>query len=84
MSLTPEQSHFLGNLRLQLIGLSKRLEQDVDEDVAYYVLFWLQQALNHLPLPPANTVWDLGHTKHRNETVSGTKPLETPEPQKMF
>jgi len=82
MSLAPEQSHFLGNLRLQLIGLSKRLGQDVNEDVAYYVLFWLQQDLNHLPWPAANT--DLGHTKHRNETVTGTKPLETPEPQKLF
>lgn len=46
MSLTPEQSHFLGNLRLQLIDLSRRLEQDVNEDVADYVLFRLQQALN--------------------------------------
>ena len=48
MSLTPEQLHFLGNLRLQLIDLSRRLEQDVNEDVADYVLFRLQQALNHL------------------------------------
>lgn len=48
MSLTPEQSHFLSNLHLQLIDLSRRLEQDVNEDVADYVLFRLQQALNHL------------------------------------
>ena len=48
MSLTPEQLHLLGNLRLQLIDLSRRLEQDVNEDVADYVLFRLQQALNHL------------------------------------
>ena len=45
MSLTPEQSHFLQNLRLHLIDLSRRLEQDVNEDVADYVLlFRLQQA----------------------------------------
>lgn len=48
MSLTPEQSHFMHNLHLHLIDLSKRLEQDVDEDVADYVLFRLQQASNHL------------------------------------
>ena len=48
MSLTPEQSHFLQNLRLHLIDLSRRLEQDVNEDVADYVLFRLQQASNHL------------------------------------
>ena len=33
MSLTPEQSHFLQNLRLHLIDLSRRLEQDFNEDV---------------------------------------------------
>ena len=43
MSLTPEQSHFLQNLRLHLIDLSRRLEPDVNEDVADYV-FRLQQA----------------------------------------
>ena len=49
MNLTPEQSHFLQNLRLHLIDLSRRLEQDVNEDVTDYVLFRLQQAsLNHL------------------------------------
>ena len=48
MNLTPEQSHFLQNLRLHLIDLSRRLEQDVNEDVADYVLFRLQQASNHL------------------------------------
>ena len=48
MSFTPEQSHFLQNLRLHLIDLSRRLEQDVNEDVADYVLFLLQQASNHL------------------------------------
>ena len=48
MSFTPEQSHFLKNLRVHLIDLSRRLEQDVNEDVADYVLFLLQQASNHL------------------------------------
>ena len=48
MSFTPKQSHFLQNLRLHLIDLSRRLEQDVNEDVADYVLFLLQQASNHL------------------------------------
>ena len=48
MNLTPEQSHFLQNLRVHLIDLSRRLEQDVNEDVADYVLFRLQQASNHL------------------------------------
>ena len=48
MSLTPEQSDFLQNLCLHLIDLSRRLEQDVNEDVADYVLFPLQQASNHL------------------------------------
>ena len=33
MNLAPEQSHFLQNLRLHLIDLSRRLEQDVNEDV---------------------------------------------------
>lgn len=54
MSLTPEQSQFLQNLRLHLIDLSRRLEQDVNEDVADYVLFRLQQASNHLSRPAAN------------------------------
>ena len=48
MTLTPEQSHFLQNLRLHLIDLLRRLNQDVNEDVADYVLFRLQQASNHL------------------------------------
>ena len=43
MSLTPEQSHFLQNLRQHLIDLSRRLEQDVNED---YELVWLQQTSN--------------------------------------
>ena len=42
MSLTPEQSHFLQNL----IDLSRRLEQDVNENVAEYELFRLQQTSN--------------------------------------
>ena len=46
MSLTPEQSHFLQNLRLHLIDLSRRLEQDVNENVADYELFRLQQTSN--------------------------------------
>ena len=46
MSFTPDQLHFLQNLRLHLIDLSRRLEQDVNEDVADYVLFRLQQASN--------------------------------------
>jgi len=48
MILTPEQSHFLENLRLHLIDLSRRLEQDVNEDVTDNVLFRLQQSSNHL------------------------------------
>ena len=46
MSLTPEQSHFLQNLRLHLIDLSRRLEQDVNENVADYELFRLQLTSN--------------------------------------
>ena len=46
MSLTPEQSHFLQNLRLHLIDLSRRLEQDFNENVADYELFRLQQTSN--------------------------------------
>ena len=46
MSLTPEQSHFLQNLRLHLIDLSRRLEHDVNENVADYELFRLQQTSN--------------------------------------
>ena len=61
MSLTPEQSHFLGNLRLQLIDLSRRLEQDVNEDVADYVLFRLQQALNHLSRLAASVDGEVFH-----------------------
>ena len=56
MSLTPEQSHFLQNLRVHLIDLSRRLEQDVNEDVADYVLFRLQQASNHLSRLAASAV----------------------------
>ena len=46
MSLTPEQSHLLQNLRLHLIDLSRRLEQDVNENVADYELFRLQLTSN--------------------------------------
>ena len=59
MSLTPERSHFLQNLRLHLIDLSRRLEQDVNEDVAEYVVFRLQQASNHLSRLAANVDLDV-------------------------
>lgn len=48
MSLSLEQSQFLQTLRLHLIDLSRRLEQDVSEDVADYVLFRLEQVSHHL------------------------------------
>ena len=41
MSLTPEQSHFLQNLRLHLIDLSRRLEQDVNEDGFFFFFFFM-------------------------------------------
>ena len=43
MSSTAEQAVFLVNLRLHLIDLSRRLEQDSSDDVADYVLYRLQQ-----------------------------------------
>ena len=39
---------FLVNLRLHLIDLSRRLEQDSSDDVADYVLYRLQQVARHL------------------------------------
>ena len=40
-------SVFVFETTLHLIDLSRRLEQDVNEDAADYVLFRLQQASNH-------------------------------------
>ena len=48
MSCTVEQTEFLDNLRLHLIDLSRRLEQDSGDDVADYVLYRLQQVARHL------------------------------------
>ena len=48
MSCTAEQTHFLENLRLHLIDLSRRLEQDSGDNVADYVLYRLQQVARHL------------------------------------
>ena len=48
MSCTAEQTHFLENLRLHLIDLSRKLEQDSGDDVANYVLYRLQQVARHL------------------------------------
>ena len=48
MSCTVEQTEFLENLRLHLIDLSRRLEQDSGDDVADYVLYRLQQVARHL------------------------------------
>jgi len=45
---TLEQSQFLDNIRLVLLDLSRRLQQDISEDVADYVLFRLQQLSRHL------------------------------------
>ena len=39
---------FLQNLRLHLIDLSRRLEQDPSDDVADDVLYRLQQVASHL------------------------------------
>ena len=48
MSSTAEQVVFLVNLRLHLIDLSRRLEQDSSDDVADYVLYRLQQVARTL------------------------------------
>ena len=48
MSSTVEQRDFLQNLRLHLIDLSRRLEQDSSDDVVDYVLYRLQQVARHL------------------------------------
>ena len=48
MSSTAEQTDFLVNLRLHLIDLSRRLEQDSSDAVADYVLYRLQQVARHL------------------------------------
>ena len=45
---TASQAEFLQNLRLNLIDLSRRLEQDRSDDVTDYVLYRLQQVASHL------------------------------------
>ena len=45
---------FSVNLRLHLIDLSRRLEQDSSDDVADYVLYRLQQVARHLSRIAAN------------------------------
>ena len=47
MSCTAKETHFLENLRVHLIDLSRRLEQDSGDDVADYVLYRLQQVARH-------------------------------------
>ena len=49
MSCTAEQTHFLEDLRLHLIDLFRRLEQDSGDDVADYVLYRLQQVALKTP-----------------------------------
>lgn len=46
--LRAEQQQFLDDLRLVVLDLSRRLQQDISEDVADYVLFRLQQISRHL------------------------------------
>ena len=48
MSCIAEQTHFLENLRLHLIDLSRRLEEDSGDNVVDYVLYRLQQVARHL------------------------------------
>ena len=46
--LRPEQSQFLTDVRQILLDLSRRLHQDVGDDVVDYALFRLQQLSRHL------------------------------------
>ena len=46
--LRPEQSQFLTDVRQILLDLSRRLQQDVGDDVVDYALFRLQQLSRHL------------------------------------
>ena len=46
--LRSEQSQFLTDVRQVLLDLSRRLQQDVGDDVADYALFRLQQLSRHL------------------------------------
>ena len=50
---------FLQNIRLVVLDLSRRLEQDVSEDVADYVFFRIQQLSRHLSrLAFVNNLYD--------------------------
>ena len=46
--LRPEQSQFLTDVRQILLDLSRRLHQDVGDNVVDYALFQLQQLSRHL------------------------------------
>ena len=46
--LSPERSQFLTDVRQVLLDLSRRLQQDVGDDVVDYALFRLQQLSRHL------------------------------------
>ena len=63
---TALREEFLQNLRLHLIDLSRRLEQDPSDDVADYVLYRLQQVASHLSRiagsAPGNVFEDVKHS----------------------
>ena len=63
---TALQEEFLQSLRLHLIDLSRRLEQDPSDDVADYVLYRLQQVASHLSRiagsVPGNVFADVQHS----------------------
>ena len=63
---TAFQEEFLQSLRLHLLDLSRRLEQDPSDDVADYVLYRLQQVASHLSRiagsVPGNVFADVQHS----------------------
>ena len=63
---TALREEFLQNLRLHLIDLSRRLEQDPSDDVVDYVLYRLQLVASHLSRiagsAPGNVFEDLQHS----------------------
>ena len=59
-------TQFVNNIRQVLLDFSQRLQQDISEDVADYVLFWLQQLF--LLRCSADWAWHRGKTTDRDRS----------------
>ena len=66
------QEEFLQNLRLHLIDLSRRLEQDPSDDVADDVLYRLQQVASHLSRIGRSYI---NFGRRRTQKIGGLNPL---------